>query len=193
MRRGADCSHTLKALLGPDMRRSGGKGRSKGSRSISWMEYLTLWGGVSVTLTLRLYQRESSQKRGNRAQGMVGAICKTCGKEMKAWGGHRIFSFRLLRRSDGHERTAFQAREWECPAPRLNERRRRKIEPASNRRPPYQTRPTAAKFKSSHKGLNPASTKPKTSQYPSAPSEQVGRRQVPAVGFPPTARAMGWI
>ena len=41
---------------------------------------------------------------------------------MKAWGGHRIFSFRLLRRSDGHERTAFQAREWECPAPRPNER-----------------------------------------------------------------------
>jgi hypothetical protein len=47
---------------------------------------------------------------------MVAAICKTCAKEMKAWGGHRIFSFRLLRRSDGHERTDFQAREWECPA-----------------------------------------------------------------------------
>src|SRR5712692_647652 len=52
MRQGADCSHTLKALLSPDMRRSGGKGRSKGSRTISRMEYRTLWGGVSVALIL---------------------------------------------------------------------------------------------------------------------------------------------
>src|ERR1700693_739099 len=102
MRRGADCSHTLKALLSPDMRRSGGKGRSKGSRSVSWMEYRTLWGGVSVALILRLYPERVETKKRRGAQGMVRAICKVCGKEMKAWGGHRIFSFRLLRRSDGH-------------------------------------------------------------------------------------------
>jgi hypothetical protein len=42
-------------------------------------------------------------KRGNGAQGMVRAICKACGKEMKAWVvADRIFSFRLFRRSDGH-------------------------------------------------------------------------------------------
>src|SRR5258705_6779525 len=122
MRRGPDCSHTLKALLSPDMRRSGGKGRSKGSRSISWMEYRTLWGGVSVALTLRLYpERVETKKRQWGSRHGCGHL-QNCGKEMKAWGGHRIFSFRLLRRSDGHERTAFQARVWECPAPHLSER-----------------------------------------------------------------------
>jgi len=42
-------------------------------------------------------------KRGNGAQGMVSAICKACGKEMKARGGGPIeyFPFCLLRRSDG--------------------------------------------------------------------------------------------
>src|SRR5207245_7864860 len=73
MRRGADCSHTLKALLSPDMRRSGGKGRSKGSRTISWMEYRTLWDGVSVAFILRFYPERVETKRGNGAQGMVRA------------------------------------------------------------------------------------------------------------------------
>src|SRR6266436_1131782 len=74
MRRGADCSHTLKALLSPDMRRSGGKGRSKGSRTISWMEYRTLWGGVSVAPILRFYPERVETKRGNGAQDVVRAI-----------------------------------------------------------------------------------------------------------------------
>src|SRR5216684_2344149 len=97
MRQGADCSHTLKALLSPDMRRSGGKGRSKGSRTISWMEYRTLWGGVSVALILRFYPERVETKRGNGAQGMVRAICKACGKEIKAWGGgpYNIFILAL--------------------------------------------------------------------------------------------------
>src|SRR5215813_14671583 len=34
MRRGLDCSHTWKALLSPDMRRSDRAGRSKGSRRL---------------------------------------------------------------------------------------------------------------------------------------------------------------
>src|SRR5262249_25081075 len=34
MRRGLDCSHTWKALLSPDMRRSDGTGHSKGSRRL---------------------------------------------------------------------------------------------------------------------------------------------------------------
>src|SRR5207342_764130 len=55
-RRRSGCySHTLKTLLSPEMRRCGGKGRSKGSRSVSWMEYRTLWDGVSVGLSLRLH------------------------------------------------------------------------------------------------------------------------------------------
>jgi hypothetical protein len=41
-----------------------GKGRSKGSRSVSWVEYRTLWDGVSVVLTLHLHPRESPDKRG---------------------------------------------------------------------------------------------------------------------------------
>src|SRR6516165_9640462 len=74
MRRGPDCSHTLKALLSPDIRRSGDKGHSKGSRTISWMEYRTLWGGVSVALILRFYPERVETKRGNGAQGTIRAI-----------------------------------------------------------------------------------------------------------------------
>src|SRR6266436_6426736 len=74
MRRGADCSHTLKALLSPDMRRSGGKGRSKGSRSISWMEYRTLWGGVSVALTLRLYPERVETKKAMGLKAWLGPL-----------------------------------------------------------------------------------------------------------------------
>jgi len=76
VRRGPDCSHTLKALLSPDMRRSGGKGRSKGSRTISWMEYRTLWGGVSVALILRFYPERVETKRGKGALSMVMASAK---------------------------------------------------------------------------------------------------------------------
>jgi hypothetical protein len=84
------------------------------------MEYRTLWGGVSVVLTLRLYPERVEIKKAGSRHGW--AICKTRGKEMEAWGGHRIFLFRLLRDSDGHKRTAFQATEWECPASHPNER-----------------------------------------------------------------------
>src|SRR5258706_8457480 len=83
MRRGADCSHTLKALLSPDMRRSGGKGRSKGSRTISWMEYRTLWGGVSVALILRFYPERVETKRGNGPKHGYG-LCKTASPAWRA-------------------------------------------------------------------------------------------------------------
>src|SRR4029453_1452884 len=83
MQRGLDCSHTLKALLSPDIRRSGGTGRSKGSRTISWMEDRTLWGGVSVALILRFYSERVETKRGNETQRMVGTICKGCGTERR--------------------------------------------------------------------------------------------------------------
>jgi hypothetical protein len=73
-------------------------GRSKGSRTMSWMEYRTLWGGVSVALILRFYSESVETKRGNGAQGMVRAVCK----EGVRWP-RRIFSFCLLKgRSDGH-------------------------------------------------------------------------------------------
>jgi hypothetical protein len=67
------------------------------------MDYRTLWDGVSVALILRFYPEGVDTKRGNGAQGMVSAICKACGKEMKARGGGPIeyFPFCLLRRSDG--------------------------------------------------------------------------------------------
>jgi len=40
-------------------------GRSKGSRTISWMKYRTLWDGVSVALILRFYPERVEAKRGN--------------------------------------------------------------------------------------------------------------------------------
>src|SRR5215472_18900411 len=45
------------------MRRSGHMGRSKGSRTISWMEHRTLWDGVSVALNFAILPRESRDKR----------------------------------------------------------------------------------------------------------------------------------
>src|SRR5262249_24824121 len=56
-------SQPLKTLLSRDMRRSEGTGRSKGSRTISWMEYRTLWDGVSVALNFAILPRESRDKR----------------------------------------------------------------------------------------------------------------------------------
>src|SRR5262245_22835310 len=44
---------------------TGGKGRSKGSRTISWMKHRTLWDGVSVALILRFYPERVEAKRGN--------------------------------------------------------------------------------------------------------------------------------
>src|SRR5260370_42461736 len=81
MRRGLECSQTLKALLSPDIHRSGGTGRSKGSRTMSWMEYRTLWDGVSVALILRLYSERVEAKKGNRTQGMVGMSAKAAGQK----------------------------------------------------------------------------------------------------------------
>ena len=31
------------------------------------------------------------------------SVCEVCGKKMKEWQGHRIFSFRLLRHSNQYE------------------------------------------------------------------------------------------
>src|SRR5262245_50366834 len=67
MRRGLDCSHTLKALLSPDMRRSDGTGRSKGSLRMSWVKCRTLCDGVSVALIVRFYPERVETERGNGA------------------------------------------------------------------------------------------------------------------------------
>ena len=49
MRRGLDCSHTLKALLIARHASERGQGTLEGGpRAISWMKYRTLWSGVSV-------------------------------------------------------------------------------------------------------------------------------------------------
>src|SRR5262245_13288254 len=56
-------SQPLKTLLSRDMRRSEGTGRSKGSRTISWMEYRTLWDSVSIALNFAILPRESRDKR----------------------------------------------------------------------------------------------------------------------------------
>jgi hypothetical protein len=52
----------MKILLSRDMRRSEGTGRSKGSRTISWMEYRTLWDSVSIALNFAILPRESRDK-----------------------------------------------------------------------------------------------------------------------------------
>ncbi len=62
------------------MRQSEGTGRSKGSRTISWMEYRTLWGGVSVVLIVRFFSESVETKRGNGAQDMVRAVRKPAGQ-----------------------------------------------------------------------------------------------------------------
>jgi hypothetical protein len=48
------CSHTLVALFARHASERGA-GTLKGSRTISWMEYRTLWDGVSVALNLQFY------------------------------------------------------------------------------------------------------------------------------------------
>jgi hypothetical protein len=103
------------------MRRSGGQGTLEGIpvNKLDGIPNALGWRlGRSNSATLPRESRDK-KKAGSR-HGW--AICKTRGKEMEAWGGHRIFLFRLLRDSDGHKRTAFQATEWECPASHPNER-----------------------------------------------------------------------
>jgi hypothetical protein len=73
-----DRSHTLKALLSSDTRRSEGMRRSKGSQTISWVEYRTLWDGVSVGWRLgrpnsAILPRASRGKK--EAYGPCRALC----------------------------------------------------------------------------------------------------------------------
>jgi hypothetical protein len=61
---------------------------------MSWMEYRTLWDGVSVALILRLYSERVEAKKGNGTQGMVGMSAKAAGqKRMREAGAVEYFRF----------------------------------------------------------------------------------------------------
>src|SRR5260221_292986 len=66
MRRGLDCSHTLKALLSPDMGRSEDTGRSKGSRRMSWVEVPDAYDGRLGRSTPAILAREGRDKKRQR-------------------------------------------------------------------------------------------------------------------------------
>jgi hypothetical protein len=47
--------------------------RSKGSQTISWVEYRTLWDGVSVPLILRFYSERVETKTGMGLKASLGS------------------------------------------------------------------------------------------------------------------------
>jgi hypothetical protein len=55
------------------------------------MEYRTLWGGASVSLNFATLTKESRDKKEPMGLKAWSAICKTCGKKMKAWDGIEYF------------------------------------------------------------------------------------------------------
>jgi hypothetical protein len=61
---------------------------------MSWMEYRTLWDGVSVALILRLYSERVEAKKSNGTQGMVGMSAKAAGqKRMREAAAVEYFRF----------------------------------------------------------------------------------------------------